>query len=124
MRSNAPRLLTSFAASVLVLTAAFHATGYGALSESVATSAISPFFQKALPGIWLFFSWHLVALAVGLAWASLRGGGSARPLVTFIAVLACGDTLFVLSVAGIFAGTLLLAGAAICLVIASVRWAA
>lgn len=117
-----PRILTALAAIVLVATAAFHATGYGAIVDTVATSAISPFFRKALPGIWLFFSWHLVALAFGLGWASLRGSGSARPLVSFIAILACADTLFVFSLAGLFAGTVLLSGAAICVVIAAVRW--
>ncbi|MDP9191373.1 MAG: hypothetical protein M3P06_06705 [Acidobacteriota bacterium] len=122
MRSKTPRILAALAATVLVATAAFHATGYSALADSVTASAISPFFQKALPGIWLFFSWHLIALAMGLAWASLRGSSSARPLVTFIALLACADTLFVLSLAGLFAGTLLLVGAALCLVVASVRW--
>lgn len=122
MRAKTPRVLTSVAAIVLVATAAFHATGYRTLANSVAVSALSPFFQKALPGIWLFFSWHLVALALGLGWASVHGAGSARPLVIFIAVLACADTLFVFSLAGLFAGTVLLAGAAGCLIIASVRW--
>lgn len=122
MHANTPRILTSVAAIVLIATAAFHATGYRALASSPGLSALSPFFQKSLPGIWLFFSWHLVALALGLAWASVRGARSARPLVTFIAVLACVDTLFVFSLAGVFAGTLLLAVAASCAVIASVRW--
>jgi hypothetical protein len=53
-------------AVVLVVAAAFHATGYQAVGDTVATSAISPFFRRAIPGIWLFFSWHLVALAFGL----------------------------------------------------------
>jgi hypothetical protein len=124
MRPKTLTLLTSLAAIVLVATAGFHATGYRSLSASVMSSAISPFFQKALPGIWLFFSWHLVALALGLVWATLRVDGSMRSLVRFIAILVCVDTLFVLWVAGVFAGTILLAGAAVCLVIASLRWPA
>ena len=51
--------------------------------------------------------------------ARCRLGAAARHV---IAILVCADTLFVLSLAGLFAGTFLLAGAAICLVIASVRW--
>jgi hypothetical protein len=90
--------------------------------DGVAASALSPFFQRTLPGIWLFFSWHLVALAFGLGWASIRGSSSGRPLVWFIAVLACADTLFVFSLAGFFAGTALLSVAAIGLVVAAARW--
>lgn len=122
IHSKMPRILTALAAILLAATAAFHATGYGAIVDTVATSAMSSFFRKALPGIWLFFSWHLVALAFGLGWASLRGSSSARPLVSFIAILACADTLFVFSLAGLFAGSVLLSGAAICVVIAAVRW--
>lgn len=122
MRANTPRILTSVAAIVLIATAAFHATGYRALAGSPGLSAMSPFFRKSLPGIWLFFSWHLTALALGLVWASVGGGRSARPLVTFIALMVCVDTLFVFSLAGVFAGTVLLAVAASCAVIASIRW--
>ena len=122
MQPKMPRILAALAAIVLVATAAFHATGYGAIVDAVGASAMSSFFRKALPGIWLFFSWHLVALAFGLGWASMRGSGSARPLVSFIAILTCVDTLFVFSLAGLFAGTVLLAGAAVSAVIAAVRW--
>jgi hypothetical protein len=122
MQSKVPRILTALAALALAATAAFHATGYGAIVDTVTNSTMSSFFRKTLPGIWLFFSWHLVALAFGLGWASFSGSRSARPLVSFIAILACADTLFVFSVAGLFAGTVLLFGAAICVVIAAVRW--
>ena len=122
METRVPRVLAGIAAIVLVATAAFHATGYRPIVDGVSASALSPFFRRALPGIWLFFSWHLVALAVGLGWASIRGSSSARPLVWFIAVIVCVDTLFVFSLAGLFAGTVLLSFAAIGLVIAAVRW--
>lgn len=117
-----PRILTALAAIVLAATAAFHATGYGAVVDAVASPDASSFLRKALPGIWLFFSWHLVALAAGLGWASFSGSAAARPLVSFIAILTCVDTLFVLRLAGFFVGTGLLAGAAVAVVIAAVRW--
>lgn len=122
METRVPRTLAGVSAIVLVATAAFHASGYRAIVSGVSASALSPFFRSALPGIWLFFSWHLVALALGVAWASIRGSSVARPLVWFIAVVACVDTLFVFSLAGVFAGTVLLALAAIGLVTAAVRW--
>jgi len=120
--SKAPRILAALAAVVLLATAAFHATGYGPLLEAVNRSALSPFFRKSLPGIWLFFSWHLIAVASALGWVSLRGSRSARPLLVFAAVLVCVDTLFVFSLAGFFAGTALLAAAAACTLIAAVQW--
>lgn len=122
MHSKLPRILAALATIALTVTAGFHATGYRAVAESVTAVAISPFFQRALPGVWIFFSWHLITLAFGLGWATLRGSHSARPLVWFIAVVVGVDTLFVFSLAGVFAGTVLLSGAAICAVIAALRW--
>jgi hypothetical protein len=66
VETTVPRVLAGIAAIVLLATAAFHATGYRAIVEGVSASALTPFFRRALPGIWLFFSWHLVALALGL----------------------------------------------------------
>lgn len=120
--NKAPRILAALAAVVLLATAAFHATGYGPLLEAVNGSALSAFFRKSLPGIWLFFSWHLVAVACALGWVSVRGSRSARPLLVFASVLVCADALFVFSLAGFFAGTALLAAAAACTVIAVARW--
>jgi hypothetical protein len=122
VHTRLPRLLSALAAILLAATAAFHATGYRAVADAVAASAMSPFFRTVLPGIWVFFSWHLVALAFGLAWAALRASSSARPLVVFIAVVLCADTLFVVSLAGLFAGTALMGAAAACVVMAALRW--
>lgn len=119
-----PRVLSAIAAIALVATAAFHATGYSALVAAVGKSALSPFFRSSLPGIWLSFSWHLLAVAGALGWASMRGSQSARPLLAFVAMLVCADTVFVFSIAGLFAGTALLAAAALCAVVAAVRWPA
>lgn len=122
--SKAPRILAALAAIVLLATATFHATGYEPLREAVGRSTLSPFFRKSVPGIWLFFSWHLVAVACALGWVSLRGSRSARPLLVFAAILVCVDALFVFSLAGFFAGTALLAAAAACTVFAAARWPA
>ena len=119
-----PRILSVIAALVLLATAAFHATGHSALADELGRSQLTPFFQQSLPGIWLFFSCHLVTVAFGLGWVALRGSGSARPLLIFLAAVVCLDTLFVLSLAGLFAGTLLLSGAALFTIIAAIRWPA
>lgn len=120
--SKTARILAAAAAVVLFATAAFHATGYEPLRDAVSGSTLIPFFRDAIPGIWLFFSWHLAALACALGWISLRHSHSARPLLVFAAIVVCVDTLFVISLAGFFAGTALLAAAAACTVVAAIRW--
>ena len=120
--SRGHRALVAFTAVVLFATAAFHATGYAPLRAEVEKSTLSSFYRNSLPGIWLFFSWHLTAVACALAWVSLRTSPSARPLLTFTAVLVCVDTVFVFSLAGLFAGTVLLAVAAVCAVTAAALW--
>ncbi|MFQ5350559.1 MAG: hypothetical protein ACE5EG_08975, partial [Thermoanaerobaculia bacterium] len=97
---GAPRILAGVASVLLVATGSFHATGYGAVVEIVSDPAFGPFFSRALPGTWIFFSWHLLALALGAVWAAARGAAGARTLLAFIALVAAVDTLSVGAGAG------------------------
>ena len=118
-----PRWLPGLASLLLLATGLFHATGIGGVVEVVADPAFAEFYKRALPGVWIFFSWHLLALALGAGWAAVRRNATARPLLVFLALVAAVDTLFVGAAAGpLFAGTLMLAGAAACLAIAAARW--
>ena len=120
-----PRALAGLASLLLAATGLFHATGYRGVVEIVADPAFGEFYGRALPGVWIFFSWHLIALALAAAWAAARGAAGARPLLVFLALVAAGDTVFVATGAGpLFAGTLMLAAAALSLAIAAVRWRA
>ena len=116
------RVSVGVAACVLVATAAFHGSGYPGAVAAAATPGVSPFFARAIPGIWLFFSWHLIGVAGALIWAAVRASRPARPLVVFCSVLVVADTVFVFTLAGMFAGTILLAIAAGLTVMAAVRW--
>jgi hypothetical protein len=108
--------LVVVASTILVATAAFHATGYSSVARQVASSSLSPFFKRALPPIWLFFSWHLVAIALAVSAASFsRLAAVARPILLAAAVVVAVDFLWVLSIAGLFAGTILLLTASACL---------
>lgn len=120
--SRWPQALAALAALVLVATAVFHGSGYSGVSESIGGSSASSFLKGVVPGLWLFFSWHLAALGLGALWAALRGGASMRALVWFAAAVVAVDTLWLLKLAGLFAGTALLALAAACLVTAALRW--
>jgi hypothetical protein len=119
--NRTPRILAIASAVVLLATAAFHATGHPAISQAV-SAGVSGFWRRVIPRLWLFFSWHLAALALASAWAGFRGHASARPLVAFCALVTVADTGYVYSMAGAFPGTFMLAGAALGLVFASLRW--
>ena len=119
MEKQLSRALIALAAVTLLVTAAIHATGYRAVAAAVSTSAVSPFFRHVLPGVWLFFSWHLVALGLGLVLVAFVGSAQMKPLLWFISVVVLVDTLFVLAIAGVFPGTILLGVAVVLLAVAS-----
>jgi hypothetical protein len=117
------RSLPGLASLLLLATGLFHATGTSGVVEIVADPAFGQFYSRALPGVWAFFSWHLVALALGAGWVAVRAAASARPLLVFLALVAAVDTLLVGAGAGpMFVGTLMLAAAAAFLGIAAARW--
>lgn len=122
--TNLARILAGIAAIVLVAGATFHSTYYLNVSKAVSASGIPKFMRQTLPGLWLFFSWHLLALAAAAGWAALRGTPSARPLVVFCTAVIGIDTAIVFSLNGLFVGTFMLAGATLCLLVAALRWPA
>ena len=117
-----PRIIAGVAAVVFVATATFHSTGYADVSKAVSIPGVPAFLRRTSPGLWLFFAWHLVALAAAAAWAALSASFSARPLLMFCTAAVAADTAFVLFQAGLFADTWMLAGAVLCLLFASLRW--
>jgi hypothetical protein len=116
------RILAGLAALFLLIAAALHSMGYQAVTNVVSGLSGDPIFRRALPAMWLFFSWHLIAFAGAVAWVSLRGATSARLFLIFAAIVCVVDTAFVFHLAGVFIGTIVLALAAVCLVGAAVKW--
>ncbi|HEX5436579.1 MAG TPA: hypothetical protein VFW98_05450 [Gemmatimonadaceae bacterium] len=119
-----PRVLAAVAAVILLLTAALHARGYANVSKAVSVAGMPPFLRQTSPGLWLFFAWHLLALAAVACWAGLRGVQSARPLLVFCTAMVIVDTAFAYTLGGVFVGTLMLAAAAVLLLGATLRWPA
>ena len=115
MNKRARRLIGA-AGLVLIFTAALHGSGTAGVSTAIAESSASDFLKETVPGLWLFFSWHLVAIGLGALVAAMNGNREMRPLVWFITGVSLVDMLWLLRVAGLFVGTGLLALAALLLV--------
>lgn len=104
----------SVATVILLATSAFHATGYSSIVRGVASLSASSLAKAAAPALWLFFSWHLVALALSILAAALTLKHSARSVLFACSFIVTIDLCWVLSIAGVFAGTGLLFTAALC----------
>ena len=103
-----PRVLAGLSGLLLLTDAYFHATGAGAVRDALNNAEVVTFFAEALPVIWLFFSWHLVVMAMPMLWAAIANPGWIMPAAIFCGVVALGDFFWVYSVAGWFPGTLIL----------------
>ena len=105
---------------LLLVTAAYHGSGILEIASELEALSLPEPLVKALSGLWIFFSWHLVVVAAAALLVSFRAPGWARWPLLFCGVVAFGDFLLVLKVSGWFAGTLLLSVAAACLLVGSI----
>ncbi len=95
---------------ILFGTALFHASGYNGVARAIEASGAKPFLVSAVKGLWLMFSAHLIILSLIIVAASRSS--HARWLVLLCAVMPVADALLLLRFAGVFAGTILIAVAA------------
>lgn len=103
-----PRALAGLSGLLLLVDAYLHSTGTAAVREALTGDQVPEFFAHALPIIWLFFSWHLVAMAAPLLWASITNPSWFLPATFFCGLVALGDFFWVYSAAGWFPGTVVL----------------
>jgi len=103
-----PRTLAGLSGLLLLVDAYLHSTGTYRVKEVLNTTQIPEFFAQAFPILWLFFSWHLVVIAVPLLWASITSPRWFLPASAFCGVVVLGDFFWVYSVAGWFPGTVVL----------------
>lgn len=120
--SRLSRLLAAIGGGILVATALYHGLGYPQFSSGLMSSSLESSLARALASLWLFFSWHLFVVGVPPVWASARAAAQARPVLVFCGVVALGDFVWVLAVAGFFLGTALLFLAALCLLASAALW--
>lgn len=114
------KILCAVGCVLLLVTALFHGTGYVEISDAVSESNASAFLKRAVPGVWLHFSLHLVAL-VAFGILALFAAHGARSLLALLALAAAADAALVFSFAGFFAGVALLVAAALCFALAAIQ---
>ena len=78
------------------------------MREALSGPEVPDFFREALPLLWLFFSWHLVAIAVPLLLAAVTNPRWFFPVSIFCGLVAMGDFFWGYQVAGWFPGSFIL----------------
>ena len=107
------RILVGTSGLLLLATAYLHSTGTSMIRTALSGLELSEFLMRALPTIWMVFSWHLVVLAVPLLVTAFLSNRWLLPVTMFCGAVTLGDFFWVFSVARWFPGTFLL----ICVVI-------
>ena len=108
------RALLGVAAAILVGTAGLHATGLSGVTATLAQSDVPADWQPVFAGLWLMFSIHLVIVACLLAVLAAVPPG--RAVLAMVAVLPIADTVLLLTMVGVFVGSIMTAlAAALCL---------
>lgn len=111
------RILAGIGGLLLLATAYLHSTGTSMVRNALTVAELSEFLTRALPAIWMVFSWHLVVMSVPLLAAAFVRAHWLLPVTVFCGVVAFGDFLWVFSVAQWFPGTYLLVSVVLLLVI-------
>ncbi|QLC25740.1 hypothetical protein HFP57_12425 [Parasphingopyxis algicola] len=104
--------LVALGSLTLLVTAAFHFTGFAEISAWVDGLADRSFFARAIPTIWLFPSLHWLAIAAGLFAAAWFGIASLRTLLFGCALLLAADAALIYAAVGPFVGSAMLLAAA------------
>ncbi len=121
-RLGQARTLVLFAAAIMLITSAFHATGYGPLAEALSPAGLGEFFSRGVLGLWLMFSLHLGALALAAGWVALWPGRGTREVLLLVAALLTVDVALLVAYVGAFAGSLLLALGTLGAWVGALRW--
>lgn len=120
--SKTARTLSLVGSLVLVATALFHGSGIGDIRAALGDSSLAPFFVGLFGGLWLFFAWHLVVIALPPLYVAMRRLPGARAIVAFCGLVAFGDFVWVVSLAGFFPGSIALLLGSLCLLAAAGAW--
>lgn len=105
---------------ILVVTGLFHGSGFGEVSQLVAQSDLEGTLAKAVPGLWLFASYHWIFIAVAATIATAFPSRLARLVLAASALVILADALVLLIFVGPFVGEALLAAAGVAFVLGAV----
>lgn len=99
------RTLLGVAAAILLATASLHATGLADVGETLARSGVSAEWRAIFRGLWLMFAIHLAIVAVLLV--VLARAPSGRAVLAVVAAVPIADTVLLLTVVGVFVGSIM-----------------
>lgn len=116
------RIIAAVGGILLLIIAVYHGSGVQWFDSMLSSSSLSPDLVRALNGLWLFFSWHMLVLCVPPIWAAAVGRSWFRPVLLFCGAVTLGDFIWVLWLAGWFPGTVILVVAALCLLTSGYFW--
>lgn len=114
------RFLAGVGGAILILTATYHGMGYSGIKHFLEQSSVENEWALVLAGLWVFVSWHWVVIAAPPVWLAIRPHRQLWPAVAFCGVVAFADFIWVLLLAGFFAGTGLLLLASLCMIASAV----
>ena len=103
------RGLIGLSGLLLLADAYLHSTGVDGLERVLSTTNIPGFYARALPTLWIFFSWHLIVVALPLLWSAISNPQWFLPVSVFCGFVVLGDLFWVYSAAGWFPGSVILA---------------
>lgn len=100
------RVLAGLGAIVLLAIAYLHSTAYSEVQTILAQAGVEGFFGAALPVMWMFFSWHLVVIALPMLLGAITNPPWFLPAAIFCGTVVLVDFFWVYSITGWFPGTI------------------
>lgn len=107
-RRGVASITLATASLVLLGTAVLHGSGYGMVTDMLASAGVSPMWAAGLRMLWLDFSIHLVVVALIYLVAAVRLDAIGGVALAWVTLLPTVDTVLLYSTAGVFPGSLLL----------------
>lgn len=106
------RLMLGGAATLLVVTASLHGTGFAEVDPHLVHAPMPEIWRNAVRVVWIMYAAHLLLIAAVLAYAALSTAQVPGPVLMLCGALPALDALLLLFYVGGFIGTLFLGLAA------------
>lgn len=106
--TSSSKVAVGLAVLLLVITAAYHGSGVTGIGEILRSPDHSPEIVRLFSGLWLFVSWHWLAVSVAAISCVFIRSLPSRVILGFCSFIVFTDFAWVFVLAGFFEGTALL----------------